>query len=95
MTHQKLKAFTLLMTAGITLSACAPSSDNAGTDTEWRAEIDRLENEIGRLEFRIYQLESAAETVTEQPLKQNQESNQEQNQRQDPPAGRYDLTPVE
>jgi hypothetical protein len=41
----------------LTLGACDSNNQNAQTNDELVAELERLENELGRLEFRVYALE--------------------------------------
>jgi hypothetical protein len=91
------------------LTACEQPSGTPDTEG-LRTEIERLENEIGRLEFRIYQLESAqgqlaggirdqeqtSDTSAEDSVSASTESAEPAPELpRSPPAGRYDLTPVE
>ena len=94
MIRSTLAMTTIIGIASIALSACeAPQSQEDTADL--RAQIEQLENQLGRLEFRIFELENAVgqqsadtatiiEPVAEVPATK-------------PPAaaGRYDLTPVE
>jgi len=89
------------------LTACGQPSGTPDSE-DLGAEIERLENEIGRLEFRIYQLESAQGQLAGGIRDQEQASDTSAEDSastesaelaleppRSPPAGRYDLTPVE
>jgi len=72
----------------LTISACEQPASQPDA-LELRAEIEQLENQVGRLEFRIFELEQA--------LGENKTTPETANSTADEPAaaGRYDLTPVE
>jgi hypothetical protein len=55
------RAIILLTTSAamlIGLSGCESSNQDARRNAELEAELERLENDLGRLEFRVYQLEN-------------------------------------
>lgn len=64
-------------------------------DAELQAELDRLENEIGKLEFRVYELEQAV--MAPPPVEAAPAADAAPAAADDTAAqeGRYDLTPVE
>lgn len=68
----------------------APAAPDDATTADLRAELERLENALGRLEFRVYELEAAAGMTepAEPPPAQDLAAPA-------PPAGAIDLTPVE
>jgi hypothetical protein len=100
------KTLVIPLLTAFMLTACEQPSGTPDTEG-LSVEIERLENEIGRLEFRIYQLESAqgqlaggirdqeqaSDTSAEDSASAATESAPEPPR--SPPAGRYDLTPVE
>jgi hypothetical protein len=91
-TRLAMRALALLPLMWLTtLTGC---ENNTADTAERRAEIERLENALGRLEFRVYELENTREAAddtgyrsapqpTETPAAETQ------------PDGGYDLTPVE
>ena len=82
------------LTTALLLTGCTNGGDSATQEelAALRLEIERLTNEIGRLEFRVYELENRptdapGATAPEKTRKADQDSGQ--------PAGEFDLTPVE
>lgn len=93
-----MNALSLLTASGmallcLVLSACEQPGTQSDTD-DLRAEIDQLENQLGRLEFRIFELERLA---GQQPASTAGPAPAPERPAKEPPAadGRYDLTPVE
>ena len=78
------------------LAACEPADNRAG-QAALQQDIERLENEIGRLEFRVYQLENALLSGENSPDPAGPDSGGLSSAEPAPeaPPGRYDLTPVE
>ena len=103
------KTLVIPLLTAFMLTACGQPSGTPDSE-DLGAEIERLENEIGRLEFRIFQLESAqgqlaggirdqeqaSDTSAEDSASASTESAElALEPPRSPPAGRYDLTPVE
>ena len=87
----RMTTFTVLA-AVAALAGCSADAP-PHRDAELQAELDRLENEIGKLEFRVYELEQALMAPAADAAPAADKA---------PPAtdgataeGRYDLTPVE
>ncbi len=84
----------IAIVSGCMLAACERPA--AGNDAaELRAEIEQLENQLGRLEFRVYELEQTVGGNL--PQQRDAALPEDSNPVRKPPsdAGRYDLTPVE
>ncbi len=107
MNHLPGNAFVMTLLAIFLLAACEQTSGTSDTDA-LRAEIESLENQIGRLEFRIFELEShvnaennAAIEQVQEPLHDTPPDNTSADSDAIKPLpaptaqGRYDLTPVE
>ncbi len=92
--NTRLRALPAALAAALTLAGCAPEPA-ANDNTELRAEIERLENEIGRLEFRVWQLENAGAAVSEPGEPSGGNAMPGPGSSDPVPQGRYDLTPVE
>lgn len=80
--------------AAATLAACEPAADPAA-NTALQQDIERLENEIGRLEFRVYQLENAVLNGSTVATPDEPAAATPAEQAPGPAGGRYDLTPVD
>ena len=93
MQTRNMNAFFLALVIAVAGCAQDGGGEHDHDNAELRADLERLENEIGKLEFRIFQLENAgpgeAEPAPEAP--------QPTTEMPDPvdDSGRYDLTPVE
>ena len=75
----------------VTVAGCEPGDPNPDT-TEFQAELEQMENQIGRLEFRVFELEQRLGEITGDSVRPDSA----------PPTtaspadqDRYDLTPVE
>jgi hypothetical protein len=84
---KSLICFALLC---FSITGCEPSDsqDSQPSTAELQAELEQMENQIGRLEFRVFELE---QQLSENPAVATQKA---------PTAapadqGRFDLTPVE
>ena len=78
------------------LVACEPAGDRAA-QAALQQDIERLENEIGRLEFRVYQLENAllSDESAADPAGPDVTGPSSAEPAPEARPGRYDLTPVE
>ena len=86
----KFATVPLLVATAVFAAGCASDHDHAHTheDLVSRTELQRLENEIGKLEFRLFELENQTAPVGSDPAAEPL-----------PPviddAGNFDLTPVQ
>jgi len=107
MNHLPVNTFIVTLLAIFMLTACEQTSGTSDTD-KLRTEIESLENQIGRLEFRIFELESHVNAENNDSVEHVQEpvhhtppdnASADSDDIKPLPAptaqGRYDLTPVE
>jgi hypothetical protein len=74
-----------------TLTGC---ENNTADTAELRVEIERLENALGRLEFRVYELENTPAAADDTGYRSAPQTTATPAVKTQPDGG-YDLTPVE
>jgi len=60
--------FSNILTVGLLVAIGGCEQNSNQPDTQLRAELEQLQNELGRLEFRVYQLEHPEEKEAAQTL---------------------------
>ena len=100
--HTTLKLFSIIVLGTVavgTISGCGQKPTDSSTATQQEVaqlqmELDQLANAVGRLEFRLYELENHHGDTADMPAQT--EPNISAHDNNEPDSGkRYDLTPVE